>query len=367
MNRKYIAEGTLNLFTGSPAVFRPSDVYLGDELSKGLVGTNIYLICARSKISIDPHSLSLDDKYVRGFFKAYCKDLNESEPFRFELTLSEVAHPDYLNDTAIEVFTKNEHGKELVIRYMDGRTLTISSVTLVCKSKNNLDEEFTKLEVLYVGKAFGKTGGRVSVDRLKQHSTLQRIMSEFLDYRPNEEIILLGYQYGDHKFHLSSSDHIGADPYTTEKEGIKYINDVMKMKIPREQRILIAEAALINYFRPKYNEQHSSSFYPENMKKLKTVRGIIEADLSGLCVEITTENIGAKLWTSRRPQSDMEEMLRTINKDYSHKSTSSSEAEDFIRMTTHTHIAKFALYSEEERESFLSGLPWSKVKVKENA
>lgn len=358
MSRKYIAEGTLNLFTGSPGVFRPSDMYIGNELAKGLEGTNIYLICARSKITIDPFSLILDDKYVRGTVRAYSKERNECEPFRFELKLSDVAHPEFSND-AISVSTKDEHGRELLIKYMDGRTTTVSSTILVCKSSHKIDEDYTRLEVLYVGKSFGKAGNRVSVDRLKRHTTLQKILSDFHDHRPNEDVILLAYQYGNYRFLLSSSGFSSAEPSTTDEQGTKYINEVNSMRISRDKRIAIAEAALINYFRPKYNEQHTASFYPENMKKLKTVKSIIDADLSGLAVEITTHDIRAKLWTPYRPKSEMDKILNDHNDKYLMRSTENADVQEFIKINSHTHIANFSLYSEKERESFLSGLPWS--------
>lgn len=358
MSRKYIAEGTLNLFTGSPGVFRPSDMYIGNELAKGLEGTNIYLICARSKITIDPFSLTFDDSYVRGRLRAYSKERNECEPFRFELKLSDVSHPHFSNDV-LSVSTKDEHGKELLIKYMDGRTTTMASSILVCSSSHKIDEDYTKLEVLYVGKAFGQTGQRVAADRLKRHTTLQKILSEFHDNRPNEDIILLAYQYGNYRFLLSSSGVSSPEPSTTDEEGIKYIDNVNSMRISRDKRILIAEAALINYFRPKYNEQHSSSFYPGNMKKLKTVKSIIDADLSGLCVEITTHDINAKLWTPHRLKSEMDKILNDQNGRYSIQSSDNADVQEFLKINSHTHIANFSLYSEEERESFLSGLPWS--------
>ncbi len=240
------------------------------------------------------------------------------------------------------------------------------SHVVLAASKHKLGNR-TKLEVLYVGQTYGKTGERVSIDRLKRHTTLQRILADYTDAAGATEILLLGFQYGSAKNFMSTAGDRWIEPTATSAEEMEHMMATGKLSFDRRTRILLAEAALINHFKPKYNEQHRESFRPDNNQKLKMLKKLFAADMSALIVEINTSNIGAKLWSPAIQRGDMDEYLtpdRVANLRAKARSgnsqLSNAQIEEWLQDQSHAHIARFALYDKSERETFLHGLPWQR-------
>ena len=89
IKRKYLAEAGLVLYSDGPVMFRPSDIYrLGKDpgFREALRGTNIYLICRRRRISVDPLSLKIKGGDLYGDFLVHGEGYQEWEPVPFVLT-----------------------------------------------------------------------------------------------------------------------------------------------------------------------------------------------------------------------------------------------------------------------------------------
>lgn len=367
IKRKYLAEAGLNLFSRGPVLFRPSDVYRFGEhphFRSMLEGTNIYLICRRRRISIDPLSLEVKGGDIYGRFMAHGDSYQEWSTAHF--TLDPIRHDAEGRPIRFAAArTADAFGHALDVLDEGGERSFIPSCALIARSTHSLGDR-TQLEVVYVGQTFGKKGDRLSVDRLNRHTTLQRILADASDEAAQDEILLLGFQYGNSKNILSSAGEAWVDPSASSKEEQAHFVTAGGQKFGRKERILLAEAALINHFKPRYNVQHRDSFNKSDSRKLKTLQSLLKADFTALIVEVSTSNIGAKLWSKHAPLGAMSNYFTPQRINEMRVKSSSPEAglsrrevDEWIKDNTHVHIARFALYDRTERETFLHGLPWS--------
>ena len=111
-----------------------------------------------------------------------------------------------------------------------------------------------KFEVLYVGQAFGESGERLAMDRLKEHSTLQRIYFEYMRLHPNKEVWILLNSFKKQKI-MSM-----AQSQCSKADDDKHMQAIFEKEIPEDQLINIIEGTLIRYFQPEYNVQLKESF-----------------------------------------------------------------------------------------------------------
>ncbi|MDP2371109.1 hypothetical protein [Rhodoferax sp.] len=365
--RHYLAEAGLNLFSRGPVQFRPSEIYrFGDHPSfrSMLEGTNVYLICRRRRISVDPHSIEMKGGDIYGRFVAHGGRYREWETVDFTLgPMRHGADGKPIGFTAARPADAFGHALEVVDQ--QGQYSFIPSCALIARAGHSLGDR-TRLEVLYVGQTFGKHGNRLSVDRLSQHTTLQRILADASDDSAQDEVLLLGFQYGNSKNILSSAGNTWVDPTASSEEEQTHLMQASKQTFDRKDRVLLAEAALINYFKPRYNIMHRDSFSRGDRQKLKTLKSLLKADFTALIVEANTSNLGAKLWSEREPRGAMDGYLTSekveevrINALKPGTGLSRAVVDEWIKDNAHAHTARFALYEPAERETFLHGLPWS--------
>ncbi|GGX87793.1 hypothetical protein GJV26_11220 [Massilia dura] len=367
IKRKYLAEAGLNLFSAGPAQFRPSDIYrfgTHPHFRAALEGTNIYLVCRRRRIAVDPHSIKLKQDGIHGEFLVYGDSCHEWESEKFYPDTG-MTGPDGLPMKLVDARPADPFGHAVELLDERGQRVLVPSCALIPHSKHKLGDR-TRLEVLYVGQTFGKLGNSLSVDRLSRHTTLQRILAESADQGGQNEILLLGFQYGNSKNILSSAGASWVEPSATSQEEQAHLLKTGRQTFNRKERILLAEAALINYFKPHYNVMHRDSFSRSNSRKLKTLQSLLREDFSALVVEINTANLSAKLWSKTAPrgalstyftEQKIEEMRNNVRASGS--TNGDDEFDDWIKEQTHAHIAKFALYDRAERETFLHALPWA--------
>ena len=121
-----------------------------------------------------------------------------------------------------------------------------------------------EFEVLYIGQAYGKDGNRTAFDRLEQHATLQKILTEYRNDHPDKHIYILLLEI--QKQLAMSFDGRSKEYMKTEEESDKHMKQVC-CNLPEEDQVInITEAALINYFKPEYNINSVDNFPNENHK-----------------------------------------------------------------------------------------------------
>lgn len=321
VNRKYLAEGGLELYSSGASMLQPTDIYhlaKDDKAREILVGSNLYIVTKRRKIRIATDTLRIENKQVKGHFLV--QDGHDYERFAFTQT---VKVADYIVSVEVPDFPKS--GINFIAS--NGESVLVPIFKLMNDCDFNLEGN-DDLEVLYIGKGYGKDGERLALDRLLHHEKLQRILADTLHEQSDHELLLLLFRYEHCKNHSSSEGDFSVEPTATEEEDLAYLKSTMEAKFSRKNRVLLAEAGLISYFQPKYNKIYKGTFPSQ---KHKVLEELLELDFSGLTVQVDTSNIKTNLFSDKV----------------------SPMAGNFAKLYPHIHLAKIPLYSKEERESFL--------------
>ncbi|EFN8906208.1 hypothetical protein D6912_15785 [Escherichia coli] len=173
------------------------------------------------------------------------------------------------------------------------------------------------LEVLYVGQAYAD-GKRTAIDRLRSHSTLQKILADTMNEFPDDQIYIITLVYNEYNL-ISSFNGVDKTCISGQEDDAR-LNSIIGNPLSKKEIVCLAEASLIRYFNPRYNITYKSSFPASDQKILS---GCFDLDFSGLSVEIELDDSSFRLYS----------------KDVSVK---------------HHHLAMFNLVDEEERLGFFS-------------
>ncbi|QXO54658.1 hypothetical protein [Morganella morganii] len=147
------------------------------------------------------------------------------------------------------------------------------------------------LEVLYVGQAYAD-GKRTAIDRLKSHSTLQKILADTMNDFPDDQIYILTLVYSDY---ILLSSFNGVDKTCISgQEDLARLKSIIDNHLSKKEIVCLAEAGLIRYFNPRYNITYKSSFPSSDQKILSGCFGL---DFSGLSVEIELNNSTLRLYS----------------------------------------------------------------------
>jgi hypothetical protein len=159
--------------------------------------------------------------------------------------------------------------------------------------------EIVTNEVLYVGQAFGKGGERTAFDRLKSHSTLQRIYAE---NRPDFDIWLTLCDIPDVTLLQDIDPKVSAE--VTGDDDLAHATDVIKRahdpRFVYRGALTMAEAGLIRYFMPHYNVMYKNSYPDSEHVHLSEAYGL---DLVELIVEFHGFSVSMSYGTERQPPS----------------------------------------------------------------
>lgn len=157
-----------------------------------------------------------------------------------------------------------------------------------------MPEPLQHQEVLYIGQAFGKAGERTAFDRLKNHSTLQRIYAET---QPDMEVWLTLCSIDD----IALATVIGKPGGVIEKtssENASHIDLVYdRYNSPNfwhREAVTGAEAGLINYFKPQYNVTFKNNYPDPAHIHIST---LYELEFHTLVAELQSFQISTKFWT----------------------------------------------------------------------
>ena len=291
VKRKFIHEFAFGYLNSFSAMVTAQQLMSGAKLTSAqeeqLSKCHIYFICARPSFYFINDSLKHTDNTLSGEV-GYKINGNESK-FHFE-------HSWILEDDAIdikcsypfrEVISINEEGKEVTY-------VSASMIATICSSELGFYSDLSSYEVLYIGQAVGKNGSRNAVERLRNHSTLQRILAQTSYNKPDQEIMLFMYAF-EHEQVFSSLDGRSGLIEDVDSDGQRF-KAALKNLPKKNQVINMVEAALIRYFQPEYNEKFKES---KISPKLKALKKCYDLDMSGLIVELNTENLFYSLHSAK--------------------------------------------------------------------
>ena len=112
-------------------------------------------------------------------------------------------------------------------------------------------------QIEYIGQSFANDGHRNAIERLSNHSTLQKILADTLASSSKKDIRI--FLLGAENIDLSSIN------INNSNASIVTIQDSPKALTPEYVNLL--EAFLINYFKPKYNQTYVSGSIPTTKHK----------------------------------------------------------------------------------------------------
>ncbi|RHR33798.1 hypothetical protein [Eubacterium sp. AF19-12LB] len=264
--RKYMAEFGLNVSTGYKTLIPV------ESLQKVNDGHNyhIYFILACSKIFIKPESICLEKKCISLIIYRIF-DGNEAEIENVKMSLNRD-----IDHRKLKVNCKYPY-TQIEIELENKNTITIDSQAISNYAGFNRK---WNLEVLYIGQAYGKNGQRLAQDRLKTHNTLSTILSDCNMRYPDKRIYIFLLEVNP--ILNSVMDGINGGNVANIEEDRHFFN-IFANPPQMNQIINIAEAALINYFKPKYNINFKENFPNKNHKGYKQY---FELDYNSIMVEL---------------------------------------------------------------------------------
>lgn len=285
--RKYLSEFAVSLCSARFLLMLPHQLSAGWKTNNTLYleiseNCHIYLICRRPSSVFDPNNFSFDGNVVRGNIVYKTGGVETYLPFELPFCLpADTVSLELAPYPHREFECKNAKGE--VLTYYPAASLSINGVI----SNPSLQQ----LEVLYVGQAYAE-GKRTAMDRLKSHSTLQRVLADTHYSFPDDEILILTFEYAPYRV-ISWVDG-------TEKKAISGEEDIARFEsiidnpLSKAQQISLAEAGLIRYFQPHYNVVYKDSFPSSDQSLLDSCYHL---DFSALIVEIDTEELGIYLYS----------------------------------------------------------------------
>lgn len=286
---------------------------------------HIYMICRRPRLTLDIDSVKYKRETVSGRFLVHRPKTKIEIPFTWKMpapypTFSlESEHP---HTGVCTMYEK----REMIEGFGVGHFMSIIGKAL--KHPNQL--KHLDLEVLYVGQAYGKAGSRTALDRLKTHETLLAVYAKASATAPDDEIwiVLLSFQP---PIKIMIFDGRSQELGTTDKENWKHYKKMVNTEISENQRICFAEAALIRYFQPKYNNTFKYKF-PNPAHKAYSE--CYDLDLNAVAVELQLLGIRARVYSG------------TVKPSF-------------------FHLARFPLHDAAERRTMFDfGMPFPKPKKK---
>jgi hypothetical protein len=280
-----MSEHAVSLYSARWIGVTPSDLTGGGEMDKISAEIaercHIYLVCRRPACSFDPSTFKYDGKNLIGTLVYKLAGETHAVPFDYPFKLLDGATSVRLAPyphREVQTFTPNGN----LVRHLPASYLATAKAA---------DDALRHLEVLYVGQAYAE-GNRSAIVRLQSHSTLQKILADVVQKAPDDEILLLTFEYLPYRV-ITSMDGTDKNAIRDDSDHERFIS-IIDNPLTEHQQICLVEAALIRYFAPKYNEIYKASFPAADQKILSSC---YELDFSGLIVEIDTEELSLPLYS----------------------------------------------------------------------
>lgn len=282
MKRKYMSEFGVHTFTSYLTICYPNDL---TTLNAEGQSYHIYMITLIPKLTIKKDSLKTFEDHISIEINVKTEDETTTE-------LLEFAVDPTLDHTKL-TYEIDKPGKSLKISNGDEGGVIARVLPLYLRfSRNNLETE-----IVYIGQSFGKNGERTAPERLKSHSTLQKIQSDLLFEAPEKDLTLTLLEFTPQL--LASMDGISKQYEKSEEEDIAHLEAITRNP-PLElsnQIINVTEAALINYFKPEYNEKFKDNFPDVAHKGYKQY---YDLDYNSISVELDGDAIGVNFFSQEK-------------------------------------------------------------------
>ncbi|NHN70163.1 hypothetical protein G7W60_20180 [Pseudomonas fluorescens] len=365
VTRQFSMEGATHLYSSLPFMLTPADLYSvknNPAHKAALLGCNIYLIARRHRIYLKPEGFALNGRTLTGEFLVLREHGMTPVPFVYEITSSLIPE-----DVSIENVAVALNGTSLLILTPKGEQ-PIAVNAMVASAKSSLEPRDTDMEVLYVGQALGRSGSRTALDRLLSHNKFQQILAETSTHFPEREVLLLLYRFEHGKTIISNGGDFNVEAQATVAQDSAHMDRLRNVQLNRKEVVSLAEAGLINYFKPYYNTLIKTTDF-SSKNKLKVLKQLLKRGIAGLVVELCSVNLRSRIGTVHALPIDLTEIMpaevldgRNIDED-----DLKERWQEQLKEMAHTHYARSPLTTTQERNTFLHGTtfigqtdkPWS--------
>lgn len=285
--RKYLTEISFNLASQGVMITHPKDITKIDNQSEEIgelaKDCHIYLIAKRPRLGFVPNSIKWKDGITKG--KMYYHRAGERTEIEFMMVgepNGNIQYSDYPHNIITIVNGDQSTGP-----------LPAHMLSFICDEIS--DGSLRNLEVAYVGMSYGD-GNRSAKDRLKSHSTLQQVLADMSADDPDSEALLILVQYAP-PFSVLTFD--GRDKSLRLEDDRDVIKDLRAQQevIDGKTEIALAEAGLIKYFKPRYNDKYKNNF-PDRAHAI--TESLYDIDFIAFVVELNTEDINVRLFSDNR-------------------------------------------------------------------
>lgn len=279
MKRKYLTEFALHVYSSHGSIFYPADMQ-NLEFKEDY---HIYMVNLIPKLQLDMGSLKQYTDHIS--ININIKSEKETVVENIKFAVDEINHEDL-------IISADKPKKTLEIRTSDGESGIALRVLFLY---GQFCHKPLDVEVLYVGQSYGKGGSRKALDRLKSHSTLQKIMADVSFNEEIRDIALTLWEFTPRLY--TSFDGRSKSYEKSETEDLVHMQKVITAEQRNNQIINITEAALIHYFKPEYNDKFKNNF------PLITHGGYkdyYDLDYNALLVELDQNTINGKIYSKYR-------------------------------------------------------------------
>ena len=202
-------------------------------------------------------------------------DVSESKRIKLDYSQvrTEIIYPNELLKINIEDPEYiTECGKDAATITIPAQDLFFTHVSLFWKE--------LRLRVLYVGQSYGSDGKRTAFTRLSSHSTYQKILSDLQEKYPNKTLFIYLMEVN---YSLMTSIDPFQNAVKSDDEDRAHMEEFI-CNLPIERQVInIAEAGIINFFKPEYNKMYKENFPDENHKGYKQY---YDLDYNALTIEM---------------------------------------------------------------------------------
>lgn len=128
------------------------------------------------------------------------------------------------------------------------------------------------------------------------------------------------------------------------------------MSLIQSARLSLAEAGLINYFKPYYNTLIKTSNF-SSKDKLKVLKQLLMKGIAGLVVELCSVNLRSRIGTVQAVPMDLADFMPAEVLDGRNLEDEGmrEQLREQLKQMAHTHYARFPLTTTQERNTFLHG------------
>lgn len=287
MKYQFSTESTIGFFLGKHQISQQDefDVIIHDDFFEKNNPCNIYFICQRPKVFVEPESFQYNEESITIDFLIQQKN----DKLRKTVVIENPYH-----DAEYQLKSNYPFNYFEIIDENESRIFAIKSSYFLDLFKDELNiNHLFDLEVLYIGKSNFEFSEVSSVKRLISHSTLQRIYLDQHQHSPDKETFCL---LANFKTQGYIGMHGGDDYYSEVSEEIERVQkfDNHFKNLDYLHTVSLIEAGLINYFKPKYNTHFKETFLD---KTHKSYDFFLKNDFNGMILEIDLSDINTCLYS----------------------------------------------------------------------